>query len=154
MRPIFVMVLARQRRQLTNARSSRGTDSLGCSRESPAMDSVARHAWRAAEHPRARAIGRVAGETVDCGWELTSADNAAIWAREALAAKNRLAAADAKLVEDAFEHRLSELAPSATAEPQPMLPQLLVLSVLASMRCVRRETTTSISPTASTRACS
>ena len=35
-----------------------------------------------------------------------------------------------------------------------MLPQLLVLSVLASMRCVRRETTTSISPTASTRACS
>ena len=47
---------------------------------------------------------------------ITSADNAAIWAREALAAKNRLAAADAKLVEDAFEHRLSELAPSATAE--------------------------------------
>jgi hypothetical protein len=45
---------------------------------------------------------------------ITSADNAAIWAREALAAKNRLAAADAKLVEDAFEHRLSELAPSAT----------------------------------------
>ena len=31
--------------------------------------------------------------------------------------KNRLAAADAKLVEDAFEeHRLSELAPSATVE--------------------------------------
>jgi hypothetical protein len=46
---------------------------------------------------------------------ITSADNAATWAREALAAKNRLAAADAKLVEDAFEHRLSELAPSATA---------------------------------------
>src|SRR5262249_50249560 len=47
---------------------------------------------------------------------ITSTDNAAIWAREALAAKNRLAAGDAKLVEDAFEHRLSELAPSATAE--------------------------------------
>src|SRR6185503_3401735 len=47
---------------------------------------------------------------------ITSADNAAIWAREALAVKNRLAAADAKLVEDAFEHRLSELAPSATVE--------------------------------------
>src|SRR5207245_10650202 len=45
---------------------------------------------------------------------ITSANNAATWAREALAAKNRLAAADAKLVEDAFEHRLSELAPSAT----------------------------------------
>src|SRR5215472_2582256 len=47
---------------------------------------------------------------------LTSADSAAIWAQEALPAKNSLAAADAKLVEDAFEHRLSELAPSATAE--------------------------------------
>ena len=47
---------------------------------------------------------------------ITSADAAAIWAQEALAAKNRLAAADAKLVEDAFENRLSELAPSAIAE--------------------------------------
>jgi hypothetical protein len=45
---------------------------------------------------------------------ITSADSAAIWAQEALAAKNRLAAADAKLVEDAFEQRLSELAPRAT----------------------------------------
>ena len=47
---------------------------------------------------------------------ITSADSAAIWAQEALAAKNRLAATDAKLVEDAFEHRLSELAPSETVE--------------------------------------
>src|SRR4051812_32419971 len=47
---------------------------------------------------------------------ITSADKAAIWAREALAPKNRLAAADAKLVEDAFERRLSELAPSAIAQ--------------------------------------
>ena len=47
---------------------------------------------------------------------ITSADSAVIWAQEALAAKNRLAAADAKLVEDAFEHRLSELARSATVQ--------------------------------------
>jgi hypothetical protein len=47
---------------------------------------------------------------------VTSAKAAAIWAQEALAAKNRLAATDAKLVEDAFERRLSELAPSATAK--------------------------------------
>jgi hypothetical protein len=47
---------------------------------------------------------------------ITSTDDSAIWAREALAAKNRLAATDAKLVEDAFEHRLSELAPSATVK--------------------------------------
>jgi hypothetical protein len=47
---------------------------------------------------------------------ITSADSATIWAREALGAKNRLVTTDAKLVEDAFEHRLAELAPSATAE--------------------------------------
>ena len=42
---------------------------------------------------------------------ITSADSAAIWAQEALTAKNRLAASDAKLVEEAFEHRLLELTP-------------------------------------------
>jgi ERF superfamily len=47
---------------------------------------------------------------------ITSAEAATIWAQQALAAKNRLAAADAKFVEGAFERRLSELAPSATAE--------------------------------------
>src|SRR6266436_2110726 len=47
---------------------------------------------------------------------ITSADLATIWAQQALPAKNSLAAGDAKLVEDAFEYRLSELAPSATAE--------------------------------------
>src|SRR5262249_25190872 len=49
-------------------------------------------------------------------WTITSADLAAIWAQEALTAKNSLTATDAKLVEDAFEHRLSELAPSASGE--------------------------------------
>ena len=47
---------------------------------------------------------------------ITSADSAAVWAQEALTAKNRLAASDAKLVEDAFEHRLLELTPSETVE--------------------------------------
>jgi hypothetical protein len=41
---------------------------------------------------------------------ITSADLAAAWAPEALTAKNNLTATDAKLVEDAFEPRLSELA--------------------------------------------
>jgi hypothetical protein len=36
---------------------------------------------------------------------IPSVDLAAVWAREALAAKNSLTASDAKLVEDAFEHR-------------------------------------------------
>jgi ERF superfamily len=43
-----------------------------------------------------------------------SAELAASWAREALAAKNKLTAPDAKLVEDAFEQRLSELASAGT----------------------------------------
>jgi ERF superfamily len=45
---------------------------------------------------------------------IASADLAASWAREAVAAKNKLAAPDAKLVEDAFEQRLAELASAGT----------------------------------------
>ena len=45
---------------------------------------------------------------------IASVELAASWAREALAAKNKLAAADAKLVEDTFEQRLSELASAET----------------------------------------
>jgi hypothetical protein len=48
---------------------------------------------------------------------ITSADLAAAWAREALTAKNSLTTADAKLVEDAFERRLSELPSSDAAAP-------------------------------------
>jgi hypothetical protein len=48
---------------------------------------------------------------------ITSADLAAAWAREALPAKNSLTATDAKLVEDAFERRLSELPSSDAAAP-------------------------------------
>jgi ERF superfamily len=43
-----------------------------------------------------------------------SAELAAGWAREALAAKNKLAAPDAKLIEDGFEQRLAELASAGT----------------------------------------
>src|SRR5262249_17866020 len=48
---------------------------------------------------------------------ITSADLAAAWAREALTAKNSLTATDAKLVEDAFERSLSELPSSDAAAP-------------------------------------
>ena len=47
--------------------------------------------------------------------DLTSADLAATWARAALPAKNGLTAGDAKLVEEAFERKLSEL-PSPDGE--------------------------------------
>jgi hypothetical protein len=46
---------------------------------------------------------------------IRSVDLAAAWAGEALAAKNTLTASDAKLVEDAFERRLSELGPTHAA---------------------------------------
>ena len=58
---------------------------------------------------------------------ITSADLASAWAREALPAKNGLAAVDAKLVEDAFEHRLSELASSdavASSNDESSVPQI------------------------------
>jgi hypothetical protein len=50
---------------------------------------------------------------------LASADQAATWARGALASKNSLTAADAKLVETGFEQRLAELSPAAATEASP-----------------------------------
>jgi hypothetical protein len=47
---------------------------------------------------------------------LKSDESATNWAQEALAAKNRLGAADAKMLEEVFEKRLSELLPPESAE--------------------------------------
>src|SRR5262249_44025827 len=66
---------------------------------------------------------------------ITSADLAAVWAREALTAKNSLTATDAKLVEDAFERRLSELLSSEAATPSnddPRAPQIARPQVIAT----------------------
>ena len=60
---------------------------------------------------RDRLLGEVSG--------LQSADNAASWARDGIIAKNSLAAADAKLVEEAFELRLSEFLQAAPAQDPP-----------------------------------
>jgi hypothetical protein len=64
-----------------------------------------------------------------------SADLAATWAGEALIAKNSLTANDAKLVEDAFERRLSELPSSEAAAPtndESSVPQIAALQVIAT----------------------
>jgi ERF superfamily len=53
---------------------------------------------------------------------LQSQENATNWAQGALAAKNRLRAEDAKLLEEAFEKRLSELLPSESAEAVSVAP--------------------------------
>jgi len=71
--------------------------------------------------------------------EITSAGVAAAWAREALTAKNSLVSADAKLVEDAFERRLSELPPSdaaAASNDEPSVPQLPRTQVTAPTESV------------------
>jgi hypothetical protein len=66
---------------------------------------------------------------------ITSAESAAIWAQETLAAKNRLAWTDAKLVEDAFERRLSEFPSSGAATPSndgPRVPPIARPQVVAT----------------------
>jgi hypothetical protein len=66
---------------------------------------------------------------------ITSADLAAVWARATLAAKNSLTAADAKLVEDAFERRLSQLPSSEAATPSnddPRVPQVAGPQMIAT----------------------
>jgi ERF superfamily len=66
---------------------------------------------------------------------IASADLAATWAGEALIAKNSLTASDAKLVEDAFERRLSELPSSeaaASTNDESSVPQIAALQVIAT----------------------
>ena len=55
-----------------------------------------------------------------------SPDDAAVWARRNLAAKNRLTAADATAVESAFAERLSELDQAPTESIPPTMMQLLL----------------------------
>jgi hypothetical protein len=56
--------------------------------------------------------------------EITSAERAATWAYEALGAKNKLTASDAKFVEDTFEQRLSELASAGTSPSKNDVPAI------------------------------
>jgi hypothetical protein len=65
---------------------------------------------------------------------IASTDLAAAWAGKALTAKNSLTATDAKLVEDAFERRLSELQSPDAAAPSNdefSVPQISELQVNA-----------------------
>jgi len=66
---------------------------------------------------------------------IASADLASAWAREALTAKNSLTTTDAKLVEDAFERRLSELPSSEAAtlsNDDASVPQIAAPQVIAT----------------------
>jgi hypothetical protein len=66
---------------------------------------------------------------------IPSADLTAAWAREALTAKNSLTATDAKLVEDAFERRLSEIPSSdaaASSNDESSGPEIADRQVIAT----------------------
>ena len=66
---------------------------------------------------------------------VASTDLAAAWAVEAVVAKNSLTAADAKLVEDAFERRLSEFPSSeaaALSSDDPSLPRIAEPQVIVT----------------------
>jgi hypothetical protein len=60
-----------------------------------------------------------------------SQDGATSWAGEALATKNRLTAADAKLLEDAFEQKLSEFLAAETTELPAVDPPSASVAVSA-----------------------
>src|SRR5262249_25685292 len=112
-------VMSRSHRQRSTARLGRRTINLGCGRKTPRD-----------LQPRGRRPNLERAVTLDPDQSaalreklltelgnITSADLAAAWAREALTAKNSLSAADAKFVEDAFERRLSEFPSSETDAP-------------------------------------
>jgi hypothetical protein len=70
---------------------------------------------------------------------ITSADSVPNWARGALTAKNSLTATDAKLVEDAFERRLSELPSSDAAAPssdESSVPEIAGAQVIAATESI------------------
>src|SRR6516165_10349070 len=104
----LISVMGRSRRQWSTARSSRRTVNLICPR-TPGNG-----------HGRSGGIKGERAVTLDpkqsaalrekllteVGY-ITSSDLAGTWAREALIAKNSLIATDAKVVEDAFDRRLS-----------------------------------------------
>jgi hypothetical protein len=61
---------------------------------------------------------RLLGEIATLQAEQAEEESATKWARQALAAKNRLTAQDAKLLEAAFEKKLSEILPSVNPQPE------------------------------------
>src|SRR5258708_28021333 len=114
-RLISVMDHPRCCRQRSIVRPGPWTTNLGSRRERLVMDMSAAAARARSRSPsilsnRPRCARKLLTELGN----ITSADLAAAWAREALTAKNSLTATDAKLVEDAFERKLLKLPWSET----------------------------------------
>ena len=84
--------------------------------------------------------------------DLQSGESAAAWARDALAAKNTLTASDAKIVEAAFEHKLTEFSGSATSDEQSDAAVVGTYRLPSSKTARRRVFSTANNPQGSTRA--
>ena len=113
-----------------------GPWNLGCRRERLVMDMPVAAARARPGRPRSRTIGRAARKAADSRLETSRRlISPPLGQREALTAKNSLTATDAKLVEDAFERRLSELPSSEAAAPSnddSSVPQIEGPQVLAT----------------------
>jgi ERF superfamily len=75
---------------------------------------------------------------------LSRADDAALWAQRNLAAKNKLAAADARCVEEAFAARVASIAPEAVTE----LPNQAKISARGPDRGHKRRPATGVDKSA------
>jgi hypothetical protein len=92
---------------------------LAGQKESGSRRPIVRPSPLLAPDQSARVRDRLLGEVAS----LRSADAATTWVRDGITTKNRLTAADASAVEEAFRRRLSELVPEADCLPQASAPK-------------------------------
>ena len=128
MRLIYAMDQPHYCRQRSTARSCRRTTNLGGRHERVAMDGRGSLNGEIPVTLNPEQSAALREKLLTELGNITSADLAAAWAREALTAKNSLTATDAKLVEDAFESRLSELPSSDSSAPPIATPEVMATS--------------------------
>jgi len=109
--------------QTSGPEKPKGNSSLNGGQHQPASPAVARPAPKTRLAPVAPALGpeasaqlrdRLLGQLK----ELTSGDDAALWAHRSLPEKNKLIAADALRVEESFQAKVASFATSAADEPR------------------------------------
>ena len=109
--------------QASGPEKPKGNGSFNGGQHQTASPVVARPAPKTRLAPVAPALGPEASAQL-CDWllgqlkELTSCDEAALWAHRSLPEKNKLIAADALRVEESFQAKLAIFATSAADEPR------------------------------------
>ena len=123
--------------QTSGPEKPKGNGSLNGGQHQSASPAAARSAPKTRLAPVARALGpeasaqlrdRLLGQLK----ELTSGDEAALWAHRSMPEKNKLIAADASRVEESFQTKLSSFATSAADEPRSPTAQPLTTQNLDS----------------------